>query len=89
MFQNVNYGNVECYHGFGGKGATVSRPEIHHDDYEVCWVLGGSIRIVLPHETHDLKVGDALQFDAVLEHTYEALEACEIVILHLNKGKRF
>ncbi|MBT3192971.1 MAG: helix-turn-helix transcriptional regulator [Verrucomicrobia bacterium] len=88
-FKNVNYANVECYHGYGAKGARISRPEIHHDDYEVCWALKGVIRIALPHETHDLAAGDALQFDAILEHTYEALEDCEILILHLNKGKRF
>ncbi len=88
-FQSVTYANVECYHGFGNKGARVSRPEIHQDDYEVCWVLKGAIRIGLPHETHDLEAGQALQFDAILEHTYEALEDCEILLLHLDKGKRF
>ena len=88
-FQNVNYENVECYHGFGKQGARVERPEIHHDDYEVCWVLNGAIRIALPHEVHDLKAGDALQFDAILEHTYEAVEDCELLIIHLDKGKRF
>ena len=29
------------------------------------------------------------QFDAVLEHAYEVLEDCEILILHLRKDKRF
>jgi transcriptional regulator with XRE-family HTH domain len=88
-FQTVSYANVESFHGFAEKGAQVSRPEIHHDDYEICWVLNGAIRIALPHETHDLRAGDALQFDAILAHTYEALEDCEILIMHLNKGKRF
>ena len=88
-FRNVNYANVECYHGFGKVGARIARPEMHHDDYEICWVLNGTIRISLPHETHDLKEGDALQFDAILEHAYEALEDCEIFIMHIDKGKRF
>ena len=88
-FRTVRFANVECFHGFARKGARVSRPEIHHDDNEVCWVLKGGIRLTLPHERHDLKAGDALQFDAALEHTYAALDDCEILLLHLNKGKRF
>jgi transcriptional regulator with XRE-family HTH domain len=88
-FQNVSYANVECFHGFGKRGARVARPEVHHDDYEICWLLKGAIRITLPHEVHELKAGDALQFDAVQEHSYEALEDCELVIIHLDKGKRF
>jgi transcriptional regulator with XRE-family HTH domain len=88
-FQQVSYANVKSYHGFGTKGARVSRPEIHRDDYEVCWVIKGLIRISLPHETHDLSIGEALQFDAIQAHSYEALEDCEFIILHLDKGKRF
>lgn len=88
-FRKVSYANAECFHGTGKRGAEVSRPEIHHDDYEICWVLKGAIRLSLPHETHELGPGDALQFDAILEHTYEALEDCEVIFLHLSKGKRF
>lgn len=88
-FQRVSYANLECYHGSARAGATVSRAEMHHDDYEVCWVLQGKMRIALSHEIHKLAAGDALQFDGILEHTYEALEDCEIVIMHLDKGKRF
>ncbi len=89
FFQKVSYANIECFHGFARKGGQVSRPEIHHDDYEVCWVLKGGVRIRLPRETHDLAPGDALQFDAVLDHSYEALSDCEVLILHLTKPKRF
>lgn len=89
FFQKVSYANIECFHGFARRGGQVSRPEIHHDDYEVCWVLKGGVRIRLPRETHDLSPGDALQFDAVLDHSYEALSDCEVLILHLTKPKRF
>ena len=88
-FQKIDYANVECFHGFAPKGAQVSRPEVHHNDYEICWVLKGNIRISLPQETHELKGGESLQFDAILEHSYEALEDSEIMIMHLSKGKRF
>ncbi len=89
IFQEVAYSNVRCLFGAAPKGGKVSRPEIHRDDYEVCWVLSGKVRFSLPDETHELSGGDAIQFDAILHHTYEALEDCEIIIIHLRKGKRF
>ncbi|MCC6263322.1 MAG: helix-turn-helix domain-containing protein [Bryobacterales bacterium] len=88
-FREVRYGNALCLYGRAKKGSTLSRPEIHGDDYEICWVLRGRLRIRLPHEVHDLAAGRAIQFDAILEHTYEALADCEIVIFHMRKGKRF
>jgi transcriptional regulator with XRE-family HTH domain len=88
-FDAVRYSNVQCLHGQARKRGRVSRPEIHRDDYEVCWVLRGAVRIALPNERHVLKAGQAVQFDAVFEHTYQAIEDCEILILHLPKGKRF
>jgi len=89
VFREVLYGNVRLLFGEAPKGGTVSRPEIHQDDYEVCWVLSGKIRIVLPHERHDLATGDAVQFDAILHHTYQALENSRLIIAHLRKAKRF
>ena len=89
VFKEILYGNVRLLFGDAAKGARVSRPEMHRDDYEVCWVLKGTLRFTLPHEKHTLKAGDAIQFDAVLHHTYEALADCRIIIAHLRKGKRF
>ena len=88
-FQRVRFGNVTGFFGHAEAGSRVSRPEIHGDDLEVCWVLAGAVTITLPHETHTLSAGDALQFDAILEHTYEAVEDCDMMVLHLGKGKRF
>jgi transcriptional regulator with XRE-family HTH domain len=89
VFREIQYGNVRALFGAAPKGAKVSRPEIHRDDYEVCWVLSGRLSITLPHEQYQLKMGEAIQFDAILHHTYEALENSQILILHLRKGKRF
>lgn len=88
-FETLHYGNVRAQRARAKAGARVSRPEVHRDDYEVCWVLSGKILFRLPAEMHTLGPGDAIQFDAILDHTYEALEDCEIVIIHLRKDKRF
>lgn len=88
-FSRVDYGNLRAMHAIAPKGARLSTPELHRDDYELCWVLKGKLRFSLPNETYELSGGESLQFDALLSHTYEVLEDCEIIITHLRKDKRF
>ncbi|MBT3293913.1 MAG: helix-turn-helix transcriptional regulator [Verrucomicrobia bacterium] len=88
-FRGISYANARCLYGEAKAGATISRPEIHQDDYEICWVLEGSIRFQLPNETHELSAGDCIQFDALLEHTFVATEDCRIILQQLKKDKRF
>lgn len=87
-FRKIAYGNSTCFYGTAAKGKAVRRPEIHHDDYETCWVLKGCIRINLPQEFREIRAGEAVQFDAVLEHTYEALEDSEFILTHVRKENR-
>ena len=58
------------------------------DDFEVCWVLSGAVMVELPQERQRLDAGQSLQFDAILEHTYQVLEDCRMIIQHISKGKR-
>ncbi|MBW8886601.1 MAG: helix-turn-helix domain-containing protein [Fibrobacteres bacterium] len=88
QFQHINFINIQCFLGSAMAGGTVNRPEVHHNDHEICWVLQGSIEMVLNDEQHVLKEGDALQFDAVLPHSYRALSDCRILTLHIRKGKQ-
>lgn len=88
QMQHINFMNIQCFLGSALAGGTVSRPEVHHNDHEICWVLSGSIEMMLNEERHVLKEGDAIQFDAVLSHTYRALQDCKMLILHIRKGKQ-
>ena len=88
-FERVTYGNMRCIRGTAPAGAEISKPRLHRDDYELCWVLKGRLMFYLPNEKHELKAGESIQFDAMLEHTYEALEDCEIILVHMRKNKRF
>ena len=88
-FERVSYGNLRCIHGTAPAGAKISKPRMHRDDYEVCWVLKGCLVFYLPNEKHELRAGESIQFDAMLEHTYEALDDCEIILVHMRKHKRF
>lgn len=89
VFRRVSYGNLRCMHATASAGARISTPELHRDDYELGWVLHGKLKFTLPKETYILTEGMSIQFDALLHHTYEALEDVEIILIHLRKGKRF
>lgn len=85
----IRYGNAQCHVATAPKGGCVSKPEIHRDDNEICWVLKGRIRLGLPQETHELEEGQSIQFDAIQAHNYEALEDCELMIIHIRKDKHY
>ncbi len=89
LFRAVRYSNANCLLGEASEGSRISKPEIHHDDYEICWVLKGRIRLTLPSETQELGPGQSIQFDAIQEHVYEVLEDCQFIIVHIRKDKRF
>lgn len=88
-FRVVRYANHACYEAVAKAGARIRKPEIHHDDHETCWVLEGRIRVELPHESIELGKGESLQFDAIQEHSYAALEDSRLLIVHIKKGGRY
>ncbi len=88
-FSEIHYSNIRCLYGKAKAGAKASKPKIHHDDFELCWVLKGKLMFYLPNETVELNAGESIQFDALLEHTYEAVENCEIFISHIKKSNRY
>ena len=88
-FREIRYANMAALLGSAPAGAALSRPEVHRDDTELCWVLDGRLKLKLPHEVCDLSTGESVQFDAIQEHTYEAVEETRFIILHLRKDKRY
>ena len=89
QLQSIRYAKAKCIMASAKAGARISKPDVHHDDHEICWVLKGTIRLTLPKESHNLHAGESIQFDAIQEHSYEALEDSEMMIVHLLKDKRF
>jgi transcriptional regulator with XRE-family HTH domain len=88
-FEKIAYQGVELFHATAKAGDSLLHPEAHGDDHEICWVRRGRVHVAFSHEQHTLGSGEALQFDAVLPHTYEILEDAELVIAHLTKTHRF
>jgi len=88
-FRVVRFANHACFLGEASGGSRIRKPEIHHDDHETCWVIEGKVRIELPHEAVVLSAGESMQFDAIQEHSYEALEDSRLILVHVKKGKRY
>lgn len=88
-FRRIEFRNSRCMIGEACAGGTVSRPDIHSEDYEMVWVLQGTVEVTVADETHVLEAGDAVQFDAVLTHRYTARTDCRIIVQHIAKDKRF
>lgn len=88
-FRVIRYANHACFEAVAKAGSKISKPEIHYDDHETCWVIEGRVRVQLPHEAVELSAGESLQFDAIQEHSYEALEDSRLVLVHVKKRKRY
>ena len=88
-FRRVRFANTSCFFAKAEAGARVSNPEMHREDHELCWVLRGCVRVALPGQSTLLRAGECLQFDAILEHSYEALEDSELILVHTKKDKRY
>ncbi len=88
-FHRIRYANHHSFLGEAEKGAKLSRPDIHGDDLETCWVINGSLRLTIGEQTITLAPGESVQFDAIQNHTYEALEDTIFILLHLKKSNRF
>lgn len=89
LFEKFSFKGIDCFQATARKGGELSKPEAHGDEFEICWLRKGHVRITLPRETHELTPGNALKFDAALPHSYEILKDSEMTILHIEKTHRF
>jgi len=67
----------------GMAGATEHR---HQDDYEICFVLSGKVRLHVRNSVYEIEAGHAVRFDCIFEHRYEVLE--DVVFIHVLVAKR-
>ncbi len=89
FFHRIRYSNQSCFLGEASQGAKLSRPDIHGEELETCWVINGRLALRIAKEQLQLGPGDSVQFDAIQDHTYEALEDSIFIIIHLKKSNRF
>jgi len=51
----------------------------HAHDYELCLVLSGRLCLHVRDSSYDVNAGQAVRFDCIFEHWYEALEDARFV----------
>ena len=88
-FRRVIYTNAKVICVTGKKGSNLAHPEVHENDTEIVFVQKGKVKVTLPTGDRLLSNGESIQFDALLGHTYEVIEDCEMVIVHTRKDKKF
>ncbi len=88
-FSLVEFKGIQCYHASAQAGEELTNPEAHGDDWEICWLQDGEMCIHLPGESHRLKSGQALKFDAALYHRYEIIQDSQMILIHIEKPHRF
>ena len=88
-FEKISFKGIDCFQATAKRGGNLSKPEAHGDEFEICWLRSGRIRITMPRETHELTPGQAIKFDAALAHSYEILEDSDVTIIHIEKTHRF
>ncbi len=86
-FDHVAFPNAQCFVGTALAGAKINRPEVHHNNLELCWVLQGTIEFTLNGQRRLLREGDAVEFDAVQMHEYRAVQDCRVLLVHIRKGR--
>lgn len=70
----VNIEGTRIFYVTAPKGATGCGAEYHKDDYEYCYLLKGSLKITIRGSDYTLEAGQALMWDCLFEHNYEALQ---------------
>ena len=88
-FRRVIYTNAKVVSVSGKKGSHLAHPEVHENDTEIVFVQKGEVKVTLPTGDRLLSNGESIQFDALLGHTYEVIEDCEMVIVRTRKDRKF
>jgi transcriptional regulator with XRE-family HTH domain len=79
--RHVNLDGLRIFVITAPKGAHGRQPEFHKDDYEHCYLLSGKVKISIRGSDYTLKPGQALSWDCIFEHQYEALENSQWVAI--------
>lgn len=70
----------------GSAGTRGTKEHQHGDDYEICLVLKGKIRLNVKDSVYDVGAGQAVRFDCIFDHYYEVVE--DSAFVHILMAKR-
>ncbi|MEZ6196508.1 MAG: XRE family transcriptional regulator [Planctomycetota bacterium] len=80
-FQTFATDEMDLAIGHAPRGATTERLDVHDRDFETIVVQSGKLRMEVNDESFELGPGEAVRYDRVFPHRFEALEDTELVLL--------
>jgi len=83
MIYNLNGMKIIC--GKIPKGKCINEILEHQDDYEICHVTKGMIKITVNNNENVIKCGELIKFDSIFDHVYEALNDSEFIAIYHTK----
>ncbi len=83
IIYNLNGIKIIC--GKIPKGKCINEILEHHDDYEICHVTKGILKITVNDSANVVKYGELIKFDSVFDHVYEALDNSEFITIYHKK----
>jgi len=84
-FRRAEIKGVRFFWGQARAQKTVALPpELHDCSHEACVVLKGSVRFVINGKPYVVKPGEVLEFNHNFEHTCQALQDSEVVVVHFQ-----
>ncbi|MBN2583776.1 MAG: XRE family transcriptional regulator [Planctomycetes bacterium] len=75
----ASFGGISVSQVTAETGSFVSAEHEHRDDYEICFVLKGKVRLTVRNSEYEITPGQAVRFDCIFEHRYDALEDAEVI----------
>ncbi|NLX58585.1 MAG: helix-turn-helix transcriptional regulator [Phycisphaerae bacterium] len=77
-FHRASFDGIHVSQVTARAGALVCAEHEHRDDYEVCFVLKGKVKLTVRNSEYEILPGQAVRFDCIFEHRYEAVEDSEV-----------
>ena len=84
-FRRAEVAGVRLFWAEANRGASITLPpEIHECSHEACVVVTGSVRFEINGRPFTVKPGEVLEFNHNFEHSCQALEDSEVVVVHVR-----
>lgn len=84
-FNRITVGGMHVSLVRGARGTAGAGDHTHGDDYEICFVLTGKVRLTVKNSDYDVNAGQAVRFDCIFDHNYELLEDSTMIHVLIAK----
>lgn len=84
--QGISFANLKLRLGRGQAGQDDEKPHRHPGNHQITWVLEGKVIIKIGDAEHQLHSGEALKFNAGIEHTVRPIKEARFLVALIPTG---